>query len=93
MEQLIEFVPEALFILIAALYCLGLFLKQSKVKDNYIPLILLALGVAGALVVNGFNATSLMQGVIAAACAVFVKNIEKQLTKKKEDPKEEKEII
>ena len=85
MEQLITFIPETLFILIAALYCLGLFLKQSKVSDNLIPLILLALGIVGAVVLTGLNATAIMQGIIAAAIAVFVKNLEKQLISKSKE--------
>ena len=40
-EQILSFISPALIILVAVVYCLGVFLKSSQVKDKYIPLILL----------------------------------------------------
>ena len=86
-----EYINVELIVLVAALYALGLMLKQSqKVKDNYIPLILGGAGVVlSCLYVfssEGFTGlsafTGIVQGVICAAAAVYTNQLIKQTSKK-----------
>lgn len=77
--NLIQFVPEQLFILIAALWVIGYFIKNTKViPDSYIPFILIILSVLASILIMGVNINSILQGIICAAVAVFGKNIAKQ---------------
>lgn len=91
--EAIKFVPETLMIVIAVLVFIGAMVKQAAfVKDAYIPFILTILGVAFALFVQGFNVTSVLQGIICASVAVYGNNIIKQskeiISSTKELPKE-----
>ncbi|MGL4655190.1 MAG: phage holin family protein [Sarcina sp.] len=79
MENLIKFVPEQLVILVVALYVVGVFLKKTpNIKDWVIPWVLLVLGVSFSLVICGFNATSILQGVICSFGAIAVNQFVKQ---------------
>lgn len=81
--------PE-LLVLIPVLYGLGAILKNTeKIKDNYIPLILTLVGIVlsclyvlGTQGVNPVSIfTSLVQGVLVAAAAVYGNQLIKQLNK------------
>lgn len=86
MDNLIQFVPEQLLILVAALCVIGIFLKGSnKIKDNFIPWILLILGVAFSVFINGVTPDSVLQGVICAGVSVFSNQLKKQTIDKKEE--------
>lgn len=85
-----EFIKPELLVLIPALYALGAILKHTeKVKDNLIPLILtvvsLALTCLYVLGTEGVNAqsifTSIVQGLICVAGAVYTNQLIKQTTK------------
>lgn len=77
--NLIQFVPEQLIILIASLWVIGYFLKNTKaIPDSYIPFILMALSILSSILIMGININSVLQGIICAAVAVLGKNIEKQ---------------
>ena len=79
MEQLSQYVPAELGILVATLWVIGYFVKQTnKISDAYIPFILMVLGIAGAVLIQGFTIISVLQGIICAAVAVFAKNVVKQ---------------
>ena len=79
MEQLISYVPTELGILVAALWVIGYFVKNTnKVPDAYIPFILIVLGIIGAISLNGLSTLSILQGIICAAVAVLGKNLVKQ---------------
>ncbi|MCD3223829.1 phage holin family protein [Clostridium botulinum] len=80
----IKFIPEQLLILVVALYVLGVFLKSSKIKDNVIPWILLVIGIAFSLVIDGLSATSILEGIICSFCAIGTNQLYKQ-TKKGDD--------
>ena len=59
-------------IIIPALYCIGFCLKSSKaISDNYIPFILLALGMILGLF-SQYNLNGILQGVLCAAVAMGV---------------------
>lgn len=85
-----EFIKPELLAVAICLYGLGCIIKKSKtIKDKYIPLILVAVGVAlsGLYVIGteGFNYmsvfTGVVQGIICAACAVFGDQLIKQTSK------------
>ena len=86
MDNLIQFVPEQLLILVAALYVIGIFLKGSnKIKDNFIPWILLVLGIGFSICINGIRATAILQGVICTGVSVLSNQLKKQTIDKKEE--------
>ena len=74
-------IDEAL-VLIPVLIILGKIVKEIKeIPDKYIPLILLVLGIAGAIALIGISADSVIQGILVAGAAVYGNQIYKQLTK------------
>jgi 4-hydroxybenzoate polyprenyltransferase len=78
-STLIQFVPQQLLILVAALWVVGYFVKNTqKIPDAYIPFVLMVLAIAGSILMMGTNVTSVLQGIISAAVAVLGKNIVKQ---------------
>ncbi|CEK30249.1 holin protein [[Clostridium] sordellii] len=83
METIINFVPEQLLILVAALYVIGIFLKRTpKIKDWSIPWILLVLGISFSIPIMGFNATSILQGIICSFGAIATNQLVKQTVNK-----------
>lgn len=85
MENLIQFVPEQLLILVAALYVIGIFLKASKIADWTIPWILLSVGILGAIGIEGISVMAVIEGIICAGVAVLTNQLIKQTTIKKEE--------
>ena len=86
----ITYVKPELAVLVPALYGLGLILKHTeKIKDNFIPVILTAVSIVLSclyvLSTEGVTPTSiftsLVQGVICAAGAVYTNQLYKQSTK------------
>lgn len=97
MEEILkEFVKPELLILIPVLYIIGVGLKNSKFKDNFIPVML---GVVGILLstiyvfatseISGSKDVlmgifiSLTQGILVAGCSVYFNQIYKQLKEEK----------
>ena len=81
MELTTYLIDEAL-VLIPVLIILGQIVKEIKeIPDKYIPLILLVLGIAGAIALIGISADSVIQGILVAGAAVYGNQIYKQLTK------------
>lgn len=95
MEEILkEFVKPELLILIPVLYIIGAGLKNSKFKDNFIPM---TLGITGIIlsVIYIFATTdisgtkdilmgifiSITQGILVAGCSVYFNQIYKQLKK------------
>jgi len=82
--DLIKFVPEQLLILVAALYVIGVFLKNtSKVADWVIPWVLLIVGTIGALLIEGVSGLAFIEGIICAGVAVLTNQLIKQSTEKR----------
>ncbi|MDK0666945.1 phage holin family protein [Clostridium perfringens] len=83
MENLIQFIPQDLIILVAATYILGIFLKRIEViRDNLIPILLMTFTIAFSLVIAGFNATSILQGILCWGVSVGINQTVKQQLKK-----------
>lgn len=90
-EQILNFISPGLIILVAVVYCLGVFLKSSQIKDKYIPITLLVIsilltiaytaciegmGINPTVIVNGF-----IQGILIASVAVYGNQLLKQVRK------------
>ena len=70
--DLATYIIEKCLILVPALLVLGSILKGTeKIKDKYIPLILLPLGIVGAVAIGGFNVDSIIQGILVTGAAVY----------------------
>lgn len=83
MDELVKFIPEQLFILVAALNILGMFMKSNdKIKDHLIPWILLVVGIVFSVLIDDLNATSVLQGIICTGVAVLGNQLVKQAQKK-----------
>lgn len=81
--DLMQFVPEQLMGLIAALYVIGMIMKATTwIPDWYIPWMLMFLGVFGSVELIGPTATAVVQGIISAGVCVFTNQLIKQTTKK-----------
>lgn len=89
MEQLLEYIKPELLILIPVLYFVGMGLKKSEIKDNYIPWILTTIGIfLSALWVLGTSGitaiaifTAITQGILCAGASVYVNQLVKQSQK------------
>ena len=54
----------------------------EKIPDKYIPVILLGVGIASSLGVNGLNSNSIIQGVLVTGVAVYTNQLLKQIINK-----------
>lgn len=53
----------------------------EKIPDKFIPLILLPIGISGALLLGGLNIDAAIQGVLVTGVSVYGNQVCKQLTK------------
>ncbi len=84
MEDLTNFIPHQLLILVVALYVIGTILKKTpKVQDWMIPWILLVIGIIFSVIICGFSATSILQGIICSFGSVGINQLYKQTTSKR----------
>lgn len=89
--NLVEFIPSSLIILVAVLYVLGAGLKKSSIKDKYITIVLLILGITLAVLLTIIQAQyktileaiiyGAMQGVLCWGVAIGINQTAKQLNK------------
>ena len=78
----IKYVTEQALILIPVLYVLGLIIKGTeKVSNKWIPVILLPLGIGGAIALMGLNANAVIQGILVTGVTVFADQVVKQVQK------------
>lgn len=81
MEILSYIVTEAL-VLIPVLIIIGQILKNIQaIPDKWIPLILLPLGVVGAMALGGWTVDSAIQGILVTGAAVYGNQLVKQIKK------------
>lgn len=76
--DLTKYITEQALILIPVLYVLGMIIKRSAIKDNYIPWILLLLGVALAFMVMGLSVDAFIQGVLVTGTTIGLHQLIKQ---------------
>lgn len=72
-------------ILIPAIYIIGMIIRKTdKIPNKYIPIILLPLGILGAMGIMGFTVKAAIQGILITGAAVYGDQVYKQITKKEE---------
>lgn len=78
----VQYITQNALILIPILYIVGMFIKNTeKISDKYIPIILLVLGIGGAIGLMGVSANSVVQGVLVTGATVYTNQLIKQTTK------------
>ena len=83
MEMLKDYILDNALILIPAMYVIGAILKGTElIKDKYIPVILLPVGIALGMILVGFNVNGFIQGVLVTGVAVYANQLVKQTLKK-----------
>lgn len=81
--DVLTYITENAYILIPALLIVGQIVKNVKViPDKWIPLILLPLGIVGAMALGGWTFDSVLQGILVTGVTVYGNQIYKQLSKK-----------
>ena len=82
MENIMNYIVDNALVLIPVIYVLGLVLKGLEViKDKYIPVILLPIGVILAMLLNGFNVQAFIQGILVVGVSVYSNQLIKQAQK------------
>lgn len=82
--DIISFIPEQLFSLIAALYVLGVLLKEiDYVDDELIPFMLLSVSVLSSITLMGLHTESIIQAVLCTGAAIGINQTCKQISKMK----------
>lgn len=79
----LSYITENALIIIPVLYIIGMILKGTdKVKDKYIPLILLPIGIALSMGIAGaITADAIIQGVLVTGASVYANQLVKQIKK------------
>ena len=82
MEMLKDYILDNALILIPAIYVIGAILKGTElVKDKYIPVILLPIGIVLGMLIVGFTVNGFIQGVLVTGVAVYANQLVKQALK------------
>ena len=80
--ELLSYIIDNALILIPVLLILGQIVKgMQKIPNKWIPLILLPIGITGALALGGPSVDSAVQGVLVTGVAVYGNQVVKQATK------------
>ena len=81
--EILDYILQERLILIPVLYVLAEIIKMTElIKNKYIPLIVLVLGVLLSLMLGGFTVTdNIIQGVLVAGATVLTNQIIKQSQK------------
>lgn len=74
-----QFIQPEVLILVVVIYIIGMLLKGlNKVKDCYIPWILLIIAIILCIFLLGVNVNAFIQGVLITAAAVYGNQLIKQ---------------
>ena len=80
--DILNYIMDNALVLIPVLVIIGEIIKNiEKIPDKWIPLILLPIGIAGALALGGLSVDSAIQGILVTGAAVYGNQIVKQLKK------------
>lgn len=80
--KIISYITENALVLIPVLIVVGKIIKSTSViADKWIPLILLPIGIVGAMALGGWTVEAAIQGVLVTGAAVYGNQIVKQLKK------------
>ncbi len=78
--DLIKYVSENALVLIPVLYIIGSIAKGTeKVNNKWIPVVLLPVGVLGAIALLGLNANAVLQGILVTGVTVYADQLVKQI--------------
>lgn len=82
MENVMNYITENSLIIIPTLYIIGYIIKNMEVvKDKYIPIILLPIGILGSIALNGVSVPNVIQGILVTGVTVYTNQLIKQTTK------------
>lgn len=77
-----SYISNDLLVLLPVLLVIGSILKGTqKIKDKYIPVILLPFGIVLAMLMGGFNVNGLVQGVLITGTSVYCNQLYVQSSK------------
>ena len=77
-----NYIVDNCLILIPVLYIVATILKNLEfIKDKYIPLILLPIGIALSIAIKGIDINSVIQGILVTGVTVYGNQIFKQINK------------
>lgn len=80
--EILTYITENALIMIPVLLIIGKIIKNiQKIPDKWIPLILLPIGIVGAMALGSWTVDSAIQGVLVTGCAVYGNQVVKQLKK------------
>lgn len=80
--ELLSYIIDNALILIPVLLVLGQIVKGvQEIPDKWIPLLLLPIGIVGALALGGPSVDSAVQGVLVTGAAVYGNQVVKQMGK------------
>lgn len=80
--NVVSFIPEQLFLLVIALYILGMFCKQSAIiKDKFIPIILMSVSIIFSVLILGFESENILLGIISWGVATGGYDVINQMSK------------
>lgn len=80
--EILQYITQNALVLIPVLIIIGQIIKGvEKIPDKWIPLILLPLGIVGAMALGGWTVDSAVQGILVTGTAVYGNQIVKQLQK------------
>ena len=77
-----EYIIDNCLILIPVLYVIGAILKGIDIiKNKYIPLIILPIGIVLAIAIQGLNVNAVIQGILVVGVTVYGNQLFKQISK------------
>ncbi len=77
-----EYLLQDGLIIIPVLYIIGEMIKGiERIKDKYIPLILMVFGIGFAVAIMGINVNAIIQGILLTGTTVYGNQVYKQLEK------------
>ena len=80
--EILTYIKDAALILIPVLIIIGLILKKLEfIPDKFILVLLLPIGIVGAMALGCWTFDSVIQGVLVTGAAVYGNQIVKQLKK------------
>lgn len=80
--EILSYVVTEALILIPVLIIIGQILKSiQKIPDKWIPVILLPIGIVGAMALGSWTVDSAIQGILVTGAAVYGNQLVKQLKK------------
>ena len=80
--DILIYITENALILIPVLLIIGQIIKNiEKIPDKWIPLILLPIGIVGAMALGSWTVDSAIQGVLVTGASVYSNQIVKQVKK------------